>query len=128
MMQHKSFLVCCVLLAALQACSDAADSGPAGIREVPDPAMQPAAEPEVAVAAPDAGGQEAAPAMVMPEPDSFAVDLDGRRVFLPGRGWLAADAFWDLYYNHPGELPGDIDHAALQSLRETGPDPHPPEP
>ncbi len=68
----------------------------------------------------DSAGQavevEAEPA-VPAEPTKFTVDAEGRRVFLPEKGWLSSAAFWDIYYNRPGELPGDIDHQALHSLR-----------
>ena len=50
------------------------------------------------------------------EPSSMIVDLEARRVFLPGEGWLTEDAFWEIYHDHPEKLPGDIDFDALIEL------------
>jgi len=52
-----------------------------------------------------------------PVPDSFTVDIENKRVFMPGKGWLEAAAFWDIYYNQPQLLPGEIDHVSLELLR-----------
>lgn len=68
----------------------------------------------------DPAGQSArveAESAVPTEPTQFTVDVEGRRVFLPEKGWLTSKEFWDIYYNRPDELPGDIDHQALHSLR-----------
>jgi len=44
------------------------------------------------------------------------VDLDRRMVYLPDQGWLNEDEFWNIYYNEPDKLPGDIDFDALLDL------------
>ncbi len=90
------------------------------IRNVQDPAMDRGQE-ENREGLPEQGGvtkpvsraESAAPS----KPAGFIVDVAGDRVFLPGKGWLKAAEFWEIYYNHPQELPGNIDHQALQLLR-----------
>ncbi len=52
----------------------------------------------------------------IPDPNKSIVDLDARRVYLPGTGWVGGDAFLDLYMNRPEELPGDIDSSAVHEL------------
>jgi len=111
-------IACCVLLAQLWACSEESGSSHSGnlpaVRNVPDPAMErtDAVETRPTTATP-----------VPPsEPDTFSVDLENERVFMPGKGWLGAAEFWDMYYNRPQELPGDLDHGALQALRSKGQD------
>jgi hypothetical protein len=51
------------------------------------------------------------------DPTAFAVDAELRRVFVPGTGWITAEAFWDIYYHRPDELPADLDHDALTAIR-----------
>ncbi len=48
--------------------------------------------------------------------EKLEIDLEGQRVLLPGDGWISVPEFWDIYYNHPQKLPGDIDFAKLQQL------------
>lgn len=50
------------------------------------------------------------------DPDTSVVDLDARRVYLPGTGWVSGDAFLDLYQNRPADLPDDIDLHAVHEL------------
>jgi len=50
------------------------------------------------------------------DPDTSVVDLDARRVYLPGTGWVSGDAFLDLYLNRPADLPDDIDLHAVHEL------------
>ncbi len=120
-MENAKLIIICFLTFFLSACGDAppedtpqrpAESSAPRVRNVPDPAMEAPQE--------DSDGQavevEAEPA-VPAEPTKFTVDAEGRRVFLPEKGWLPSAAFWDIYYNRPEELPGDIDHQALHSLR-----------
>jgi hypothetical protein len=57
----------------------------------------------------------ATPSASSPAP-TLEVDLERGQVHVPGVGWLRADEFWDLYYNHPEKLPGDLDTAALAQL------------
>ena len=87
------------------------------VRNVPDPAMVRDEEPQGSVEQQAAVAEPAAESEVPPEPTGFTVDMEGSRVFLPGKGWLEASEFWDIYYNRPQELPGNIDHQALQLLR-----------
>ena len=113
-MKHSGlFIVFCGLLSQLGACSEEPGSSLSetqpGVRAVPDPAMEPVHEVE--------NGPTAAPPPPPADPDVFTVDLENRRVFLPKQGWLDAAAFWDIYYNHPQDLPGEIDHEALEPLR-----------
>ena len=115
---------CCLLAATLSlllACSDEAGrqtAGTPGIRDLPDPAMQP-----VRLAPADPAGrprQKDQPVRHKPvpkNPTGFTVDLDNRRVFMPTTGWLDAETFWDTYYRAPQHLSGDIDHQALEPLR-----------
>lgn len=120
-MKNARLTIICFLTLFLSACGEdppedtsqrPAESAAPRVRNVPDPAMEAKQE--------DSAGQafevEAEPA-VPAEPTKFTVDAEGRRVFLPGKGWLSSSAFWDIYYNRPEELPGDIDHQALHSLR-----------
>lgn len=44
------------------------------------------------------------------------VDFDRRMVYLPDQGWLSEDEFWNIYYNEPDKLPGEIDFDALVEL------------
>jgi len=44
------------------------------------------------------------------------VDLENRLVFLPSLGWLSEDAFWDIYFNDPQKLPGNIDFDEIHKL------------
>lgn len=48
--------------------------------------------------------------------EKLEIDLEGQRVLLPGDGWISAPEFWEIYYNQPQKLPGDIDFAKLQQL------------
>lgn len=48
--------------------------------------------------------------------EKLEIDLQGQRVLLPGDGWISAAEFWDIYYNHPQKLPGEIDFEMLQKL------------
>lgn len=57
------------------------------------------------------------------ESSSTIVDLEAHRIFLPSEGWLTADAFWDLYYNHPDRLPAGIDFDAVNQLGPMPPAP-----
>ncbi|AUB82125.1 hypothetical protein THSYN_14980 [Candidatus Thiodictyon syntrophicum] len=97
------------------------------IRRVEDPAMAGAASGQVLA---DGVAREGVPeprtappgevlvAVPVPEPSTFTIDATTQRVFLPGRGWKTAAEFWDLYYNRPQELPGNIDHHALATLKQ----------
>ncbi|MBL3534720.1 MAG: hypothetical protein JMN27_12900 [gamma proteobacterium endosymbiont of Lamellibrachia anaximandri] len=123
-MKKARLPVICFLTFFLSACGEEpsedtsqlpAESAAPMIRNVPDPAMERAREERE-----DSAGEAAeveAESAVPTEPIKFTVDTEGRRVFLPGKGWLSSSEFWDIYYNRPGELPGDIDHQALHSLR-----------
>jgi hypothetical protein len=80
-------------------------------RDLPDPAMAPASPP--------AGALSIAVAPVSEpdsDPDAAVVDIAGQRVFFPEQGWLDGDAFLDIYYNRPEELPLDIDFQAVHEL------------
>lgn len=48
--------------------------------------------------------------------EKLEIDVEGQRVLLPGDGWISAPEFWDIYYNYPHKLPGEIDFAKLQQL------------
>ena len=51
------------------------------------------------------------------------IDLEKKQVHIPGEGWIEAKEFWDIYYNQPQRLPGDIDFERLQKFEEiTGTD------
>lgn len=119
-MKHSGlFVVFCVLLSQLGACSEEPGSSlsetqPA-VRDVPDPAMEQMHEVESRPTA----ALPSAPPPPPADPVRFTVDLENRRVFLPEQGWLDATAFWDIYYNHPGDLPDEIDHGALEPLRSS---------
>ena len=41
---------------------------------------------------------------------------------LLGEGWISVPEFWDIYYNNPQKLPGEIDFAKLDQLKNL-PDP-----
>jgi len=74
----------------------------------PAPSAAPAAEPVTDAAV---------------EPASMIVDLESHRIFLPDEGWLTAEAFWDLYYNHADRLPEGIDFDAVDRLGPMPPAP-----
>lgn len=74
-------------------------------------------EPQESVEQQAAVAEPGTKSEVPSEPTGFTVDVEGGRVFLPEKGWLEATQFWDIYYNRPQELPGNIDHQALQLLR-----------
>jgi hypothetical protein len=57
------------------------------------------------------------------ESASMIVDTESRRIFLPNEGWLTAEAFWDIYYNHAERLPEGIDFDAVNRLGPTPPAP-----
>ena len=94
--------------------------GPSGLQDLssgvtltsPDVGATPGSEPPGGAAA---GSQV--------EPSSVTVDLETQRIFLPTTGWLTADAFWDLYYNHPEQLPPGIDFDAVNQLGPMPPTP-----
>jgi hypothetical protein len=48
--------------------------------------------------------------------EKLEIDLEQRRVLVPGEGWLSAQAFWEIYYLSPQKLPGDIDFAVLREF------------
>ena len=50
--------------------------------------------------------------------EKLEIDLAGKRVFLPGDGWITSSAFWDIYYHFPHKLPGDIDFGLLHELEK----------
>lgn len=81
------------------------------VRIVPDPAME-----KLKKQGPQDPGEPVAVTKSEVEPDEFTVDIEAERVFLPEKGWINAVDFWDIYYNRPQELPGNIDHEALQRL------------
>ncbi len=41
-----------------------------------------------------------------------------RRVFLPGEGWISAEAFQDIYHNHPQKLPAEMDFEQVHELMD----------
>lgn len=89
------------------------------VRQVPDPAMEQQTvrdmQSTVAVTGdPTLQSQE--------DPDRFTVDQQKNRVFIPGKGWIDAATFWDIYFTNPQELPEEMDHLALHSLRPGGND------
>ena len=47
---------------------------------------------------------------------SFQVDVEHNQVYLESTGWITAADFWEIYYNDPVKLPGDIDHEELAKL------------
>ena len=108
-----------MLLSQLGACSEEPGSSLSetqpSVRNVPDPAMEQMRAVENGPTAANNVVQQ--PRSPPRNPDTFTVDLENRRVFLPKQGWLDAAAFWDIYYNHPQDLPGEIDHEALEPLR-----------
>ena len=48
--------------------------------------------------------------------EKLEIDVAGKRVRLPGEGWISAQAFWEIYYNQPQKLSGEIDFELLQAL------------
>ena len=56
------------------------------------------------------------------EVEKLEIDFEGRRVRLPGEGWISVPEFWDIYYNNPQKLQGEIDFAKLDQLKNL-PDP-----
>jgi hypothetical protein len=60
-----------------------------------------------------------ADATVVNEPaaaPTFQVDVENNRVYLESTGWISTEEFWDIYYNDPAKLPGDLDHEELAKL------------
>ena len=118
----RAVLSSCILSLSLVGCSNESEIEQSrlfpGIRVVPDPAMAQMQENAGASARSEieitAVKQSNLP---LPVPDSFTVDSENKRVFMPGKGWLEAAAFWDIYYNQPQLLPAEIDHASLEPLR-----------
>ncbi len=56
------------------------------------------------------------PPVVHKKIEKLEIDVAGMRVLLPGDGWISATDFWDIYYNQPHRLPGEIDFDLLQEL------------
>jgi hypothetical protein len=104
-----------VSMALLAGCGQETEAA-SGIRQINDPAMQ--APPAIDAPSEAAGSQSSADddSTPSPDPDQSFVDLDARRVYMHGTGWVAGDAFLDLYLNRPAELPGDIDLEAIHKL------------
>lgn len=50
------------------------------------------------------------------EVEKLEIDLAAKLVRLPGEGWISAQAFWEIYYNQPQKLPGEIDFELVQAL------------
>ncbi|MEZ5559646.1 MAG: hypothetical protein R3E86_14020 [Pseudomonadales bacterium] len=76
------------------------------------------------VIAPAAEPQSAAPGS-LPEtaatdiaPTTPQYDATGEKIFIPGRGWMVATEFWDLYEHDPRQLPDDLDFQAIHDLRD----------
>ena len=57
-----------------------------------------------------------APAVDLGTDSPMQVDFETRQIFLPDTGWLSEDEFWNIYYNDPAKLPGNVDFEALQQL------------
>jgi len=55
---------------------------------------------------------------VVQDPNKFTVDLDGKRVFFPEKGWLNAKDFWPIYYGQPEKLPANLDFELIEKLKE----------
>jgi len=86
--------------------------------------MEPAIEMQPAVSGLEPS-LPAAPEQII-EVKTLEIDLQTQRVQLPGEDWISAPEFWEIYYNEPHRLPGDIDFAKLQQLEElagTAPEP-----
>jgi hypothetical protein len=91
------------------------------VREVADPAMQAGGQPGAGPAEALHSSDDTAIATgASSDPATFTVDASGQRVFLPGSGWKTVEEFWEIYYERPDLLPGDIDHQALMSIRPDG--------
>jgi len=75
---------------------------------IPAPASVPAPEPVTT------------PVVIAPVPlkkvEKLGIDLDAKRIMLPGDGWISAQAFWTVYYTDPQRLPGDIDFDLLRQF------------
>ncbi|MHC5112628.1 MAG: hypothetical protein ACYTHJ_22455 [Planctomycetota bacterium] len=50
--------------------------------------------------------------------DKLEIDLERQRVLIPNEGWMSAADFWEIYYNEPQRLPGDIDFQKLLQLEK----------
>jgi hypothetical protein len=55
------------------------------------------------------------------EAEQVKVDGESQRVFLPGKGWLSAAQFWELYLHRPQELPAGLPHEKLRVLERPMP-------
>ncbi len=77
---------------------------------------KPDTKPEPAAAAEDADAGPAGSTMDMAE-----FDLEQGRVFIPERGWVDADSFWEIYYEYPRQLPPVMKAERLTAFKEAWP-------
>ena len=50
--------------------------------------------------------------------EKLEIDLTGKRAFIPAEGWVSARAFWQIYFDQPEKLPGEIDFELLQQFEK----------
>ncbi len=86
--------------------------------DVEDPAMQLADKNKDELIEDEAGEKIL---YIREEPTQFSVDFAGQRVFLPDRGWVSTRRFWEIYYQQPEKLPGELDFELIEQLKKITP-------